>query len=106
MKENFTNQELLLIYDRFSEHVAAIESCAQKKVLVRTVDIPGVGGAATNYPINDAQAEALLQSEQYIAAKGIVTKLQPIAEMIRETGGSETKTLSDEIWKGIHSSDA
>jgi len=106
MKNNFSNQELLLIHDRFSEHVAAIESCASKKVIVRTVEIPGMGGAATNYPINDEQAAALLESEQYIAAKSIVSKLQPIAEMIRETGIVETKTLSDEVWKGIHNSDA
>jgi len=106
MKTSFTNQELLLIHDRFSEHVAAIEHCAKNKVIIRTIDIPGMGGAATNYPINDDQADALLKTEQYIAAKGIVYKLQPIAEMIRETGDSETKMLSDEIWQGVNSSDA
>lgn len=106
MKMNLTNQELLLIYDRFQEHVAAIETCAKNKVIIRTLEIPGMGGAATNYPINDTQVALILDSEQYKAAKGIVSKLQPIAEMIRETGIDETKMLSDEVWKGTGISDA
>lgn len=106
MNMKLSNQELLLIYDRFQEHVAAIETCAKNKVIIRTLDIPGMGGAATNYPINDAQAELILDSEQYKAAKGIVSKLQPIAEMIRETGIDETKMLSDEVWKSTGISDA
>ncbi len=106
MKQNFSNQELLLIHDRFSEHVAVIETCASKKFIIRTVEIPGVGAGATNYPINDEQAEALLQSEQYVCARSIVEKLNPIAEMIRESGIAEPQMLSDEIWKGTGISDA
>lgn len=106
MKNNLSNEELLLIYDRFQEHVAAIETCIKNKVIIRTVDIPGMGAGATNYPINDQQAELIKESEQYKAAKGIVSKLQPIAEMIRDTGITETKMLSDEVWKSAGISDA
>jgi len=106
MKQNFTNEELLLIHDRFSEHLAAIETCVKNKSIIRTVEIPGVGTGATNYPINEEQAEAILQSEQYLTAQSIVGKLNPIAEMIRESGIREPKMLSDEIWKGTGISDA
>lgn len=106
MKQNFSNEELLLIYDRFSEHVAAIETCAKNKMIIRTLEVPGMGAAATNYPINDSQVDLLLNSEQLQAARGIVSKLQPIAEMIRDSGIREIQMLSDEVWKGTGISDA
>ena len=99
IKNLLSNEEILLIHARFSEHVAAIEEAAKSRFIIRTVEIADAGVAATRFPLSQEQVDCLLSTEQYLAAKELVAKLAPMTDLIKDVGITEPKMLSDEIWK-------
>lgn len=97
MKYNLTNEEIVMIYERFQEHLNSMNELFEKNRILRTIKIEDQGTAVAAVGIDSETVEKLKRSDYYILTKSITNKLGPIVEIIKDSTDINVKHISEEI---------
>lgn len=97
MKHNLTNEEIVMIYERFQNHLDSMNEQFDKNRILRTVKINNEGTAVAAVPIEPETVEKLKNSNYYILTESITNKLAPIVELIKDSTDINVKHISEEL---------
>lgn len=97
MKHNLTNEELVMIYERFQNHLDSMNEQFDKNRILRTVKINNEGTAVAAVLIEPETVEKLKNSNYYILTESITNKLAPIVELIKDSTDINVKHISEEL---------
>lgn len=92
--KDLTNEEILLIFYRFSGFIEKTESAFENKKIASPIDTPYGQGSIFKI-ISDEDISKLKCSDNYVLSKALVEKLKPIIEVIEEH--PEYKEYSDKL---------
>ncbi len=79
-----SNEEILFLYFRTKEYVDKVNTSLEKKMIATPHETP-VGPATKVRVLSDADVEKVKASEYYIIANQVISKLEPVAELISES---------------------
>jgi hypothetical protein len=97
MKHNLTNEEIVMIYERFQNHLDSMNEQFDKNRILRTVKINNEGTAVAAVVIEPETVEKLKNSNYYILTESITNKLAPIVELIKDSTDINVKHISEEL---------
>lgn len=89
------NQELVFIYYKMREFVTNLDDNLLQKKIRKEVDTP-MGKGVAYIGVSDEQVEKFKSSEHYKVMHQVVSKLEPIIELIEEVDES-SKVFANEL---------
>lgn len=81
--KGLTNQELIMIYYRFSKYLTGLNTNLDKNIMSKNVETPFGSGIAM-IPVPPEHVTEFKQSQYYELLNSIVAKLKPIVDLIEE----------------------
>jgi hypothetical protein len=82
--QDLSNEEILVVYYRFSKYLDEINKSLEKNMIIKKVEGPGGMIANGIRMIDDEEKEKFLSSQFYKTTKNIVEKLQPVVVLIED----------------------
>jgi hypothetical protein len=82
--QDLSNEEILVVYYRFSKYLDEINKSLEKNMIIKKVDGPGGMIANGIRMIDDEEKEKFLSSQFYKTTQNIVEKLQPVVVLIED----------------------
>lgn len=93
--QNLSNEEILVVYYRFSKYLTEMDKSLEKNMIIKKVE--GPGGMIVNgiRMIDEQEKESFMNSKFYLTTKKIVEKLQPVVVLIEDV--EEMKEFAETI---------
>ena len=82
--QNLSNEEILVVYYRFSKYLSELDKSLEKNMIIKKVEGPGGMIANGIRVIDDEEKEKFLSSQFYLTTKKIVEKLKPVVVIIED----------------------